>query len=235
MASAERAGFPILLRWVVGIIIALLLLPYLLTFVYLVVRPVSTPMLWRRATGKPVERVWVPLDQMAPAVPVSVLVAEDGQFCHHHGIDVRGLREALEEADDLSDLRGASTITQQTAKNLFLWGGRSVVRKILELPLALWIDLVMPKRRIMEIYLNIAEWGPNGEFGVEAGTRWAFGKSVRKVTAQEAALLASVLPNPKLRSARRPSPALRRLAGLYVARAIRAPQWAACLKPARAQ
>ena len=99
-------------------------------------------------------------------------------------------------ADDIDEVRGGSTITQQIAKNLFLWPGRSFVRKGLEFPLALWIDLVLPKRRIMEIYLNIAEWGPNGEFGVEAGARRAFGKSARDLSRYEAALLAAMLPNP---------------------------------------
>ena len=94
-------------------------------------------------------------------------------------------------------MRGGSTIAQQTAKNLFLWPGRSVVRKALEFPLALWIDLVLGKRRVMEIYLNIAEWGPNGEFGAEAAARHAFGKSARDLSAREAALLASILPNPR--------------------------------------
>ena len=102
-------------------------------------------------------------------------------------------------------MRGGSTITQQVAKNLFLWQGRSYVRKALELPLALWIDLVLPKRRVLEIYLNVAEWGPNGQFGAEAGARYAFGKSARQLTAREAALLAAVLPNPtSARSARAP-------------------------------
>src|SRR6185503_6603377 len=102
---------------------------------------------------------------------LSVIVAEDGRFCSHHGVDWAELREAWDEADDLDELRGGSTITQQVAKNLFLWPGRSYLRKALELPLALWIDLVLGKRRILEIYLNIAEWGPNGEFGAEAGAR----------------------------------------------------------------
>ena len=110
------------------------------------------------------------------------------------------MREAIEEADDISEARGGSTITQQIAKNLFLWPGRSFVRKALELPLALWIDLVLPKRRVLEIYLNIAEWGPNGEFGAEAGSRHAFNKPARLISAREAALLAAVLPNPRRRS-----------------------------------
>ena len=93
-------------------------------------------------------------------------------------------------------MRGGSTITQQVAKNLFLWQGRSFIRKGLELPLALWIDLVLPKRRILEIYLNIAEWGPNGEFGVESAARYAFNKPAAQVSPGEAALLAAMLPNP---------------------------------------
>ena len=116
------------------------------------------------------------------------------------------------------------------AKNLFLWPGRSYLRKALEFPLALWIDLVLSKRRILEIYLNIAEWGPNGEFGAEAGSRRAFGISAADLSRYQAALLAAVLPNPHHRNARRPGPVLRRLAGLYVARARRAPGVTACLR-----
>jgi monofunctional biosynthetic peptidoglycan transglycosylase len=130
-------------------------------------------------------------------------------------------------------VRGGSTITQQVAKNLFLWQGRSLVRKALEFPLALWIDLILPKRRILEIYLNIAEWGPNGEFGAEAGARRAFGKSARDLSRYDAALLAATLPNPASRNARQPGPGLRRLAGLYVARADRAPAAADCVRARR--
>jgi len=100
-------------------------------------------MLGRWLTGARVERVWVPLDQMAPALRRAVIAAEDGQFCRHWGVDLREIREAIQEADDLSEARGGSTISQQTAKNLFLWPGRSFVRKILEAPLAVWIDLVL--------------------------------------------------------------------------------------------
>src|SRR5207244_2385960 len=123
--------------------------------------------------------------------------------------------------------------TQQTAKNLFLWPGRSVVRKALELPLALWIDLILPKRRVLEIYLNIAEWGPNGQFGAEAASRYAFNKSVRALSPREAALLASVLPNPRRRSAKQPGPVVRRLAGIYEARGLAQETLAACAKPLR--
>jgi monofunctional biosynthetic peptidoglycan transglycosylase len=204
------------------IAVALLVLtPYLLTPLYHVVNPVSTLMLWRWATGARVERTWAPLAAIAPALPRTVMASEDARFCIHHGIDFGELRAAIEDADDLSEMRGGSTIAQQSAKNLFLWQGRSIVRKALEFPLALWLDLVLGKRRLMEIYLNIAEWGPNGEFGAEAGARHAFGKSARELNSREAALLASILPNPHRRSAARPGPGVRRLAGIYEARAAR--------------
>ncbi len=168
------------------------------------VDPVSTPMLWRWATGARVERDFVPLSRISPALPLAVIVAEDGSFCRNPGIDLGAMREALRQSgEDLGEARGASTITQQTAKNLFLWQGRSFIRKALEIPLALWLNLVLPKRRILEIYLNIAEWGPNGEFGAEAGARWAFGKSARDLNAHEAAELAAILPNPVRRSSPR--------------------------------
>jgi monofunctional biosynthetic peptidoglycan transglycosylase len=208
-------------RAIVIAILVVLLLPYAIAPFYRVVDPVSALMLWRRATGARVERTWAPLSVIAPALPRAVIASEDARFCVHRGIDFGELRAALEDADELSDMRGGSTIAQQTAKNLFLWPGRSVVRKVLEFPLALWLDLVLGKRRMMEIYLNIAEWGPNGEFGAEAASRHAFNKSARDLNSREAALLASVLPNPRRRSAARPGPGVRRLAGIYEARAAR--------------
>lgn len=221
------------LRAVLFAVLVLLALPYVLTPLYVVIEPTSTLMLWRDMTGQRVERQYVPLNRIAPALALSVIIAEDGRFCSHHGIDFRELRDALSDADDLDAMRGGSTITQQVAKNLFLWGGRSLVRKALEFPLALWIDLVLSKRRILEIYLNIAEWGPDGEFGVEAGSRRVFGKSARDLSPYQAALLASMLPNPVTRDAKSPGPGLRRLAGLYVTRAARSPEAANCLRQSR--
>jgi monofunctional biosynthetic peptidoglycan transglycosylase len=212
------------------IVLTLLFLPYLIAPFYRFVQPVSTPMLWRWVTGARVERIVVPLGRIAPTLPLAVIVAEDGSFCHNHGIDLGAMREALEEADDIEAARGGSTITQQTAKNLFLWPGRSFLRKSLEFPLALWINLVLPKRRVLEIYLNIAEWGPDGEFGAEAAARWAFGKSARDLTARESAELAAILPNPLRRSARAPSAPVRRLAGLYERRAAAHPALDACIR-----
>ena len=200
--------------------VILLLIPYPIAPFYRFIDPVSMPMLWRYATGARVERIVVPLGRIAPALRLGVIVAEDGSFCRNPGIDLGEIREALEQSNDnIAVSRGASTITQQVAKNLFLWQGRSFIRKTLEIPLALWIDLVLPKRRILEIYLNIAQWGPDGEFGAEAGARWAFGRSAHNLTAYQAAELAAILPNPVLRSARTPNVLVRRLAGLYDRRA----------------
>jgi monofunctional biosynthetic peptidoglycan transglycosylase len=217
-----------IVRAVLVVLLVLLLLPYLLTPLYLFGRPVSTLMLWRWMTGSAVERTWTPLEQIGSALPLAVIVAEDGGYCRHHGVDFAALREVMAEADDISEMRGGSTIAQQTAKNLFLWPGRSVVRKVLEFPLALWLDLVLGKRRLMEIYLNIAEWGPTGAFGAEAGSRHAFGKPARDLAPREAALLAAVLPNPHRRNAARPGPGVRRLGGIYEARSRNAAA-AACL------
>jgi len=210
-----------------------LLLPYVLVPLYRVINPISTLMLWRWATGARVERSFVPIERMAPALPVTVIASEDGRFCTHGGIDWREIRERLEDVDEISAARGVSTISQQTAKNLFLWPGRSFLRKGLELPLALWIDLVLPKWRVLEIYLNVAEWGPNGQFGAETGSRYAFNKSARSLTPREAALLAAVLPNPRRRSAKQPGPAVRRLAAIYEARGAAQASLAFCAKPAK--
>jgi monofunctional glycosyltransferase len=239
MRATRRAGarFWLQPRWrrflfVFGVIVvALLALPYLLVPLYRFLQPVSTPMLWRWATRARVERIVVPLDRISPALPLAVIIAEDGTFCRNRGIDLGAMREAIEQADDdIGEARGGSTITQQTAKNLFLWPGRSFVRKGLEIPLALWINLVLPKRRVLEIYLNIAEWGPNGEFGAEAAARWAFGKSARDLTGPEAAELAAILPNPVRRSARTPTTIVRRLAGVYERRAAAHPAFDACVR-----
>jgi len=201
------------------ILLAALLLPYLVTPLYRSGHPVSTLMVWRRITGKPVARQWIDFNAISPSLPRSVVGAEDAKFCIHHGIDWGALQDVIDDAEDGEVTRGGSTITQQVAKNLFLWPGRSVIRKALELPLALWIDSVLPKQRVLEIYLNIAELGPSGQFGVEAASAYAFGHSAASLSPREAALLAAILPNPLKRSARNPGPGVRRLAGTYTARA----------------
>jgi monofunctional biosynthetic peptidoglycan transglycosylase len=201
------------------ILLAALLLPYLLVPLYRAGHPVSTLMAWRWLTGAPVSRQWVDFGAISPHLPRAVVAAEDAKFCSHRGIDWDALREVIDDAEEGETTRGGSTITQQVAKNLFLWPGRSVVRKGLEFPLALWIDLVLPKQRILELYLNIAELGPSGQFGAQAGSAYAFGHPATALSLREAALLAAILPNPVRRSARHPGPGVRRLAGTYMARA----------------
>ena len=218
-----------LVRTVLIVTLLLLALPYVLVPFYSVGHPVSTLMLARWFTGQNVQREWLDLAQMSPALPLTAIAAEDAKFCSHRGIDWDALQEAIEDAQEGEAGRGGSTITQQTAKNLFLWNGRSFIRKGLEFPLALWLDLVLPKRRILEIYLNIAEWGPDGQFGAEAGARYAFGRSAAQLNSQQAALMVSILPNPVTRSARNPGPGVRRMAARYVARARGAPEIAGCI------
>jgi monofunctional biosynthetic peptidoglycan transglycosylase len=201
------------------IVLVVLLLPYLLAPFYRTGHPVSTLMAWRWLKGAPVSRQWIDFGAISPFLPRSVVAAEDARFCSHHGVDWDALRDVIDDAEDGEVARGGSTITQQVAKNLFLWPGRSVIRKGLEIPLALWIDRVLPKQRILEIYLNIAELGPSGQFGAETGSMYAFGHSAASLSPREAATLAATLPNPVKRSARNPGPGLRRLAATYMARA----------------
>jgi monofunctional biosynthetic peptidoglycan transglycosylase len=216
------------------ILLVALLLPYLVTPFYRTGHPLSSLMAWRYMTGAPMSRQWIDFAAISPMLPRAVVAAEDAKFCSHHGIDWGALREVIDDAEEDGEVtRGGSTITQQVAKNLFLWPGRSVVRKALEFPLALWIDRVLPKQRILEIYLNIAELGPSGQFGAQTGAIYAFGHPASALSPREAALLAAILPNPGKRSARNPGPGVRRLAGTYMARA-QAPSLQRCWNENRA-
>ena len=191
-------------------------LPFLLTFYYAVLPPpISALMVWRLVQGHGIDYRWRPLGDIALALPEAIITAEDARFCLHRGIDWLAVQGVVEDVfdEDEKPIRGASTIAMQTAKNLFLWEGRSVMRKLFEAPLALWLDSVWTKRRVIEIYVNIAEWGP-GIYGAEAAARRHFGKSAAALSRREAALLAAVLPNPIKRSAGKPSGAMRRKAAL---------------------
>lgn len=179
--------------------------------------PLSALMLQRFLTGGQVTKSWVPYEGISPSLVRAVLVSEDGRFCQHRGIDMEAVQAAIERSGDGTP-RGASTISMQVAKNLFLWPSKSYVRKAMEVPLTLAMEALWPKRRIMEVYLNIAEWGP-GIFGAEAAARYHFSKHAIELTDREAALLAVTLPNPFARNARAPGPGTRRLAALIQARA----------------
>jgi monofunctional biosynthetic peptidoglycan transglycosylase len=197
------------------VLIVLALIPLVLVPIYAFVHPVSTVMLGRWITGQPVKRIWKPLDQISPNLVRAVIAPEDGPFCSHHGVEWVEVGHAIEDADEIDAVRGASTIPMQVAKNLFLWPGRQFVRKALEVPLAYYMSLMWTKRRMIEVYLNVAEWGPNGEFGAEAAARRAFHKSARVLLPREAALLAAVLPSPHHRNAARPSAGLLRTSMRY--------------------
>ena len=215
-----------LLKWAVAIV----LLPYILILIYAVdfVRPISTLMLWDLVTLKGYDRRWVEFEDISPLLVQSVMMSEDGQFCSHFGVDLRQLQGVVEDALEGEATRGASTIPMQTAKNLFLWNGRSFVRKGLELPLALGADAVWSKKRLMEIYLNIAEWGP-GIYGVEAAAQRHFRTSASKLSRKQAALLAVSLPNPITRVASKPSRGMNRLANLIQRRARASGAYIKCL------
>jgi len=216
--SRKSRGWRRILRWLAGVVVVLVGIPALLTPLYAFIDPVSVPMLERYATGRPVVRLWRDIDQVSDRLKASVILSEDGQFCSHWGVDFGALRQEVMDMMAGEDVRGASTITMQVARNLFLWNGQSVVRKGLEIPLALYIDLVLPKRRIMEIYLNIAEWGPDGQFGIAAGAEAAFGIEPQSLDWRTATLLTTALPNPILRLPARPSQGMVRIAGIIETR-----------------
>ncbi|WP_404947082.1 monofunctional biosynthetic peptidoglycan transglycosylase [Rhizobium terrae] len=219
-----------LIRRAVLIVLAVLLLPYLLVFVYALpfTRPVSTLMLSELALFRGYDRRWMSIDDISPNLVRSVMMSEDGQFCFHGGVDWNQMRGVVEDALDGEATRGASTIPMQAAKNLFLWNGRSFIRKGLELPLALGADLVWSKRRMMEIYLNIAEWGP-GIYGAEAAAQYHFRIPASKLSARQAALLAVSLPNPITRVAGKPGRGMQRLAGIVERRARSAGDYIKCI------
>ena len=211
------------------IIAIILLLPYALTVLYLVVPPVSTLIIADLATLQIPKREWVSLKRISPKLVQSVIVSEDDTFCDHFGFDFGQIEKNLEKAVDGKRFAGASTITQQTVKNLFLWNGRSWLRKILEAPLTVWMEIILPKQRILEIYLNTAEWG-DGVYGAEAAARHAFGVSASALSAQQAALLATALPDPLSRSAARPGPYQRSAAAALASRvAVQMPD-VSCLR-----
>ncbi len=189
-------------RWLLRVLLVLILVSLAALVVQSLIRPVSTVMLARWVMRQPVDRRWIPLSAVSPRLVAAVILSEDGQFCRHHGVDFSALREVIEKRGAPS--RGASTLTMQVAKNLFLWPGRSYLRKGLEIPIAIVLDTVWGKKRVLETYLNIAEWG-QGLFGAEAAAEHDFGKDAASLTPFEAALMASALPNPILRNVTRPS------------------------------
>jgi len=183
----------------------------------------------RLISGKPVERIWVNLEDINAVLVHSVMMSEDAKFCAHNGIDFDALNEVIDNALEGEKTRGASTLSMQTVKNLYLWPERSYFRKILELPLALMTDYVWGKRRMIEIYLNIAEWG-DGTFGIEAASQRYFSRSSKNLNARQSALLAVALPNPKWRNAAKASRNLKRLAKNIEKRAYQSGAYIKCIE-----
>ncbi len=204
----------------------LALAPSVIGLAYRWIDPVSAPMIARWLRGAPVVREWRDLESMAPDLVRAVVMSEDGQFCAHRGVDWGELR-ALMRAPE-GPTRGGSTVAMQTARNLFLWRDPSYVRKALEIPIALMLDRVLGKRRLMEVYLNIAEWDEGGVFGAGAGARSQLGRDVGALSRGEAARMVVVLPNPIEFDAAR-GRRTERLAGIVAARVRGSGAYTACL------
>ena len=227
MIRRGKAGpLRLILRVVFGSALALAIAFGVLFAVDTVAHPVSMLILGRELTGKPATRDYVRLEAISPVLVATVISSEDAQFCRNGGVDWKSLHEVLGDVDGPS--RGASTITMQSAKNLFLWPGRSAIRKGLEIGIALVLGKVWSKPHTIEVYLNIAEWG-EGIFGVEAAAQRYFGKPAVRLDARESALLATALPNPILRDPAHPRPFQRRLAAGLLARARGSGAWLDCL------
>jgi monofunctional biosynthetic peptidoglycan transglycosylase len=179
------------------------------TSAYMLERRISQA--WHGNFGFEIRYQWVPWKRIAPVAPLAMVAGEDQTFPFNHGFDIPSIRAAIDEAEAGGRLRGASTITQQTARNLFLWSGGGFFRKGLEAYFSVLIDVTWPKRRVLEVYANIAELG-NGIYGVEAAAQAYFHEPASRLTPHQAALLAAVLPNPRGWHADRPSPYIQRRA-----------------------
>ncbi len=208
---APRSLIRRLLRIAAWLVIGWLVIVLTLMAAYRFVDPPgSMLMLQQWLSGQRIESTWVPIEEISPNVIRAVVASEDSRFCDHHGIDFEALAGAVSDVGS-GAARGASTISMQVVKNLFLWSSRSYMRKAVELPLTLLMETLWPKRRIMEVYLNIAEWGP-GIFGIEAAAQARFRKPARSLSAGEASRLAVALPNPRMRNPAKPGPGMQRLA-----------------------
>jgi len=190
----KRGG---VLRIIALVLMAMLVLPIVPILIYRFVPPPVTPlMLIRAAGGAPIRKDWVPLTRISPTLARAVVASEDEKFCFHHGFDWDALNVSYRDWQAGREPKGASTISMQTAKNLFLWPGRSIVRKGIEAYLTALIELTWSKHRIIEVYLNIIELG-DGVYGADAAAHLYFNRAASTLTTGDAALIAAVLPNPR--------------------------------------
>jgi monofunctional biosynthetic peptidoglycan transglycosylase len=218
------------LRLVSITLVVFLALPYFLILVYRFVDPpLSALMLRNAALLRGVDYRWRDFDRISPNLAKAAIISEDSRFCQHWGVDWTAVGDAIDEFLEEGEVpRGASTIPMQTVKNLFLWPEQDFIRKALEVPLAHFMTLVWPKQRVIEVYLNIAEWGP-GIYGAEAAARYHFHTSAASLNRAQAALLVSALPNPRRRNAGQPGPGMRNLAARVQGRVERESPDAACV------
>jgi monofunctional biosynthetic peptidoglycan transglycosylase len=227
----RRKRYGLALTTISVLFVAFVLAPVTWAGAYLFLDPPSTLLMMQRmAEGQTIRHYPVPINRMSPHIVRAVIAAEDARFCTHDGFDVEAIQDAMASNARGERTRGASTISQQTAKNLFLWPQRSWLRKGLETYFTALIEFMWPKRRIMEAYLNVAEWG-DGNFGIEAAARARFGVSAADLTPLQAARLAAVLPSPNRWRADNPGPYVRRRAASIVGRArvVRDERLAACV------
>jgi len=211
---ASPQWWPIL-RWVALVVFAVP--PVVIAACRFAPPPVTPFMVLRWLGGAGLDYRWVPLTAMSPAIPRAVIASEDARFVRHHGFDWVEIGKAWDAGQKGRRLRGASTITQQCARMLLLWPGRGIVRKLAEAYVTLWLEALWSKRRILEVYLNIVDWG-EGVYGCEAAARRAFGTSCAALGAQNAARLVAILPNPQRWSAASPSGYIRKRAARILRR-----------------
>lgn len=211
---------------ILKIIFCLILFSIILTAAYTVINPPVTPLMLIRSIeyiteGKPpkIDKDWVSYDKVSKKLLRAVVSAEDARFMRHKGFDWKAIEEAQKYNERMQGkkVRGASTITMQTAKNTFLWPTRSWVRKGLEAYFTVLIEAVWGKQRILEVYVNVIEWG-EGIYGVQAASQYYFNKDADKLTTREAALLAAIIPNPRRWSASNPTPYIERRASWIMGR-----------------
>jgi monofunctional biosynthetic peptidoglycan transglycosylase len=206
------------LSFILKALVGLVAFSVLWVVAYRFLNPPTTYLMIRdRVNGVEVKQDWVSLNEMSRHIPRAVIAAEDARFCEHRGFDVEAIEKAMERNKQGKKLRGGSTISQQTAKNAFLWPGRTIVRKGIEAYFTGLIELIWGKPRIMEVYLNVAEFG-RGVFGVEAASQHYFDKPAKKLTRQEAARLAAILPQPIKRDAASPGRYTKRYANRIAGR-----------------
>ena len=214
MAKRGKGGFwGVVKAIIVAGIMVFFIGPVIMVAVYrFVPPPVTFLMIQRMVEGHGFERKWVPIERISPALVRAVIAAEDARFCEHHGFDVEAIEKAMAANAAGKKLRGGSTISQQTAKNVFLWPGRDWVRKGLEAWFTVLIEVGWGKERILEVYLNSIEWGP-GVYGAEAAAQKNFHVPAAKLTAAQAARLAAIVPKPLSWKAAKPGPYMKRRAG----------------------